>query len=273
MMMRHWAPALVMALAVGFTGCAKKSEQADAQQKLEEAQKQLAEAQKQVDAAKVAAEKSGAAAQPGGSAQGTQPGGAQQGSGWSSGAPGQPAQKAPAEPPKPKVVTIPAGTTLAVRIVTGLTTKTAQNGTPFSATLQEPLSVDGELIAAKGAEVDGVVVLSDPGGKVKGKASISVALKTLNSQYGKLGITTGNVGAEAKSTVKKDVTRGAIMTGAGAAIGAIAGGGKGAAIGAGIGGAAGVGTAMATKGAPAEIPSESLLTFKLSSPVTVTLQK
>ncbi|MBI4891433.1 MAG: hypothetical protein HY821_12475 [Acidobacteria bacterium] len=258
MAMKRWAPALALAIAVVLSGCGKKSDQADAQQKLADAEKQLADAQKQVDAAKAAAQQSGAPAP---------------GTGGGFGSPAQPGQAAPAAPPPPKVVTIPAGTTIAVRTITSLSTKTAQNGTPFSATLQEPLSVDGELIAAKGAEVGGVVAHSDSGGRVKGKASIAVALRTVNSEYGKLGITTGSVGVEARSTVKKDVTRGAIMTGAGAAIGAIAGGGRGAAIGAGVGGAAGVGTAMATKGAAAEIPAESVLTFKLSAPVTVTLQK
>ena len=114
--------------------------------------------------------------------------------------------------------------------------------------------------------------MSDPGGKVKGKASISIALTSIAGKNGPIAVSTSAHQALAKSTVKKDVGRGAIMTGAGAAIGAIAGGGKGAAIGAGIGGAAGVGTAMMTKGAPAEIPAESPLTFTLKSPVTVTVQ-
>jgi hypothetical protein len=64
-----------------------------------------------------------------------------------------------------------------------------------------------------------------------------------------------------------------IGAGVGAAIGAIAGGGKGAAIGAGAGGAAGTGTVLATRGDPAVLPSESLITFKLQAPVTVTAGK
>jgi hypothetical protein len=46
----------------------------------------------------------------------------------------------------------------------------------------------------------------------------------------------------------------------------------GAAIGAGAGAAAGTGTAMMTRGDPAVIPAESVLTFKLSAPVTVPLK-
>ena len=61
------------------------------------------------------------------------------------------------------------------------------------------------------------------------------------------------------------------MTGAGAVVGAIAGGGKGAAIGAGAGAAAGVGTNMATRGKAAVIPAETLMEFRLSAPSTVVL--
>jgi len=62
------------------------------------------------------------------------------------------------------------------------------------------------------------------------------------------------------------------MTGAGAIVGAIAGGGKGAAIGAGAGAATGVGTSMATRGKAAVIPAETLVDFRLAAPVTVVYQ-
>jgi hypothetical protein len=55
----------------------------------------------------------------------------------------------------------------------------------------------------------------------------------------------------------------------GAAIGAIAGGGKGAAIGAGIGGGAGAGDVLLTR-RPAELPTETLVTFKLKGSVQLT---
>jgi hypothetical protein len=58
-------------------------------------------------------------------------------------------------------------------------------------------------------------------------------------------------------------------TGAGAAIGAMAGGGKGAAIGALAGAGAGTATAAATGKKDITIPAESHLNFKLSSPVTI----
>jgi hypothetical protein len=55
----------------------------------------------------------------------------------------------------------------------------------------------------------------------------------------------------------------------GTLLGAIAGGGKGAAIGALAGGAAGAGTQMATRGHNVNVPSESVLTFRLEQPLQI----
>ena len=56
----------------------------------------------------------------------------------------------------------------------------------------------------------------------------------------------------------------------GAIIGGIAGGGKGAGIGAAAGGGIGGGVQAATKGQQIKLPSETVLTFTLQAPVTVT---
>ncbi|HEV3151452.1 MAG TPA: BON domain-containing protein, partial [Acidobacteriaceae bacterium] len=69
----------------------------------------------------------------------------------------------------------------------------------------------------------------------------------------------------------------AVKTGGGAAIGAIigalAGGGKGAAIGAASGGGLGAGVNAVTKGEQVKIPAETLINFKLQSPVSVTTSR
>jgi hypothetical protein len=259
-----------LALCLVLSGCSKK--QPDAQQQLAEAQKQLEEAQKKVQEleAKGGAEveeakKSVAAAQ-------------KAVADASKGAPAaeakQPEAPPPPPPPPPREFTLAAGTPVQVRSITSLSTKTAKAGDPFEATLSAPLTVDDYVIAPKGATVRGQVATSDPGGKVKGVASISVALTSVADSHGApLAIKTHAVEQLAKSTKKKDAAKIGIGAGVGAAIGAIAGGGKGAAIGAGIGGAGGTGLVLATKGDPAVIPSESLLTFKLAAPVTVTEKK
>jgi hypothetical protein len=157
-----------------------------------------------------------------------------------------------------------------VRTTTALTTKSAAAGQTFAATLNEPLVVDGKTIAPKGADVKGQIVESDPGGRVKGLASLSVRLTSLELGGGQeVEITTGVYEREAPGSKKSDAVKVGVASGVGAAIGAIAGGGRGAAIGAGAGAGAGTGVVLATRGKPAEIPAESLLRFTLKAPVTV----
>jgi hypothetical protein len=164
-----------------------------------------------------------------------------------------------------------AGTPLTVRTVSQVSTKVAQTGNQFEATLQSPLTVDGHTLAKQGATVVGQVLNADQGGRVKGKASLTLALISLRLANGKTAtIQTNSVTQEAKSGTKKNLTRTGIATGAGAAIGAIAGGGRGAAIGAGVGAGAGVATNMATRGPAADIPPETVLSFTLTKDLVVT---
>jgi hypothetical protein len=119
--------------------------------------------------------------------------------------------------------------------------------------------------------VEGVIVDSDPGDKVKGVASITVALESLTLADGRtVRLATSTFTQQAKTTKKKDAAKIGVGAGVGAAIGAIAGGGKGAAIGAGVGGAAGTGAVLATRGDPAVIPAETRVRVTLKSAVKIT---
>ncbi len=177
----------------------------------------------------------------------------------------------PPPTPTPHVVTLAAGRSIAVWTTSTITTKTAKSGDKFVATLASPI-VDGDwVVAKKGATVEGTIIDADQGGRVKGVASLSLKLDRLTLADGRtVDLDTSRLTREAKSTKKKDAAKVGIGAGIGAAIGAIAGGGKGAAIGAGAGGAAGGGLVLATKGDPAVIGSETQLTFRLTSPVTIT---
>lgn len=177
---------------------------------------------------------------------------------------------APAAPPPPPPVTVEAGTRLVVRTTNTLSTKDMKSGETFVATLEEDLQEGGRLIARKGANVQGRIVESDPGGRVKGVASLTLQLTGLELANGKhIDIVTGTVSRDAPKSTKKDALKLGVATGVGAAIGAIAGGGRGAAIGAGAGAAGGTGVVMATRGDPATVPAESVLTFTLRTPFTV----
>ena len=175
---------------------------------------------------------------------------------------------------KPKEFTLPAGTVIPVRTTAEISTSKVKNGSVFEALLEKDLVIDGTVVAKEGATVNCIVVESDPGGRVKGVASLSVAAKSIAGISGNLlPVKTQSYSVDAKSTKKKDTVRTGISTGVGAVVGGIAGGGKGAAIGAGVGAGAGVGTAMATRGPAAVIPTETLIEFTLSAPATVVIRK
>ncbi len=176
-------------------------------------------------------------------------------------------KKALAPPP---TYTLDSGTPITVRTTSRISTKSAGEGETFDATLEEPLEADGVILAPKGARVEGTIVDADAGGRVKGKASLTVGLRALVLDDGRrIPIRTSTDVRTAQGSAKKDAVKVGIASGIGAAIGAIAGGGKGAAIGAGVGAGAGTGTVLMTRGQAAEIPAETVLRFTLSSPVTI----
>jgi len=190
----------------------------------------------------------------------------------SSSLPPPPEDKKP-EPPKrvPKTLTIPAGTLLTVRVDQTLTTAKNKAGDSFPATLDQPLVVDGMVIAERGAKVEGRVVDSDTGGRVSGLSQLQLELIRLNTSDGqKVRVATESFVKQGEKETKKDIAKVGAAAGIGAAIGAIAGGGRGAAIGAAVGGAAGTGGVMATRGSAAQLPAETRVSFRLKEPITIT---
>ena len=186
----------------------------------------------------------------------------------------QPAKEPAPSPPPARKAVFAAGTPITVVTSSALSTKTNQTGEPFQASLNHDLTDGDWIVARKGASVTGVISNSDPGGRVKGVASITLQLKKLMLADGReVQISTTAYSAEARSSKKKDAARIGIGAGVGAAIGAIAGGGKGAAIGAGVGGAAGTGATLAKRGDPAAIPSETPIKFELTAPLEIAEQK
>ena len=167
-----------------------------------------------------------------------------------------------------KKVTVQSGTTLKVRTIAALSTKSHESGDTFSASLAAPLVIDEATVARQGAAVRGVVVEADKGGRVKGRAHLAVRLTELETATGDwVDIDTQTVVHHAPGSKRKDAAKIGIGSGVGAAIGAIAGGGKGAAIGAGAGAGAGTGAVLATRGTQAVIPGETVLTFRLTAPL------
>jgi hypothetical protein len=179
--------------------------------------------------------------------------------------PGGSAMKPRAEAPQP--VILPTGTVLTVRLGEAVGSKISQPGQAFSASLAEPVQVDGKEVIRAGATASGVVVDAAPLGRFKGGARLQLKLTSINVKGSDKGIQTSSI----ERTEKGKGKRTAVLAGGGAAVGALigglAGGGKGAAIGALAGGGAGTGGAAFTGNKDIVIPAESALSFKLEQPL------
>jgi hypothetical protein len=175
----------------------------------------------------------------------------------------------PAAPPPPQKVTIPSGTTLAVRLVDTITTETSQPGQTFHATLDSPLAVEGDVAIPAGYDVEGHVVDVKSAGKFAGQSLLVLQLDRISTGGKFYSIQTDQYKRQGTSRGKNTAEKVGAGAGIGAIIGAIAGGGKGAAIGAAAGGGLGGGVQAATKGQQIKLPSETVLNFTLQAPLTV----
>lgn len=155
---------------------------------------------------------------------------------------------------------IPSGTTVKVRNTDLITSKTAHSGDKWNGTLESDIKVDGKVIARKGDPVQGVVRDAEASGRLSKPGLLRLEVTSVNGQ----SVSTNSWTREAGSHKKRNAGAIGGGTALGAIIGGIAGGGKGAAIGAGAGAAAGTAGAAATGKKDAEIPSETIMTFRVS---------
>jgi hypothetical protein len=171
----------------------------------------------------------------------------------------------------PNTVTIRPGTVLTVRIAETLSSARNEKGDGFLATLEQPLVIDGFIIAERGARVEGQVVDAQQSGRAGGPSHLGIELVRLSTSDGqRVRIRTEPFKKDGASSAGSDLTKIGVGAAIGAAIGAAAGGGKGAAIGAGVGGAAGTADVLLTRGKPAEIPVETRISFRVQEPITLT---
>jgi hypothetical protein len=187
----------------------------------------------------------------------------------------QPYGYPPPQPPAPRYtqatgpVTVPQGTLVQVRTAESVESKHAKIGEPVQFTLIQDVAVGGVLAIPRGATLHGVVADARKAGALGG--SPELALKLTSLDLGGQNYPIDSDQFKVKGPNKAGETVGNAFGGAilGAIIGGIAGRGEGAAIGAGAGAAAGTAASAATPGPRAWIPAEALVTFHLSTPVTV----
>ncbi len=178
----------------------------------------------------------------------------------------------PPSPPNPaaapKTVTVPAGTTLNVRLTQAIDVDASQAGMKFKAVVDDPVMLGGAIVIPRGAAAVLQAVHVEQSGKMKGSDKISLKLNSIGFGGRVYEVASAYVETKGKGEGKKTARKVGGGAGLGAIVGGIAGGGEGAAIGAAIGGV----TGAAVSGGGEEhlkVPAETRLPFQLTAAVNI----
>lgn len=165
-----------------------------------------------------------------------------------------------------RMVNVPAGTRVLVRMNEAVDSSRSRAGSIFTATLQTNLTVGNDVVAPAGSRVHGRVTQASGGGRAAGRSGLQLELTDIIVNGTAFPILTGEYSVQGSNALGGTARRTAMGAGLGTAIGAIAGSaGRGAAIGALGGGAASV----VTRGEQINIPAETILEFRLQQPASL----
>ena len=185
----------------------------------------------------------------------------------------------PSEPPPPAKpqfveVVVPASSVVGLKVETSLTSETARVEDCVEARVTRDVTADGRLAIPAGTRVLGDVTLVERGGKMKDKARLGVRFHTLVLADGThVPFRTDAIMREGSSPGTESARKIGGAAIGGAILGAIMGGAKGAAIGGATGAGAGSAVVMAGDRNAATLPSGTVVTVRLNSPVTVDVEK
>ncbi len=191
-------------------------------------------------------------------------------------------------------IVIPPGTRITLKLNDYLSTKSNNEGDPFSATVSDPVSIGDRLVIPKGSIVSGNISRIMRPGRFKGKAIMNLVFQSIQipghppvpivASLARMDVE-GNDGPKSGGTTKSATKSEGTIEGkgsvggdtakvlkpglAGAGIGALAGGGSGAAIGAGFGAAVGLATVFATRGKDLELRRGASMDISLDHSLSV----
>ena len=164
------------------------------------------------------------------------------------------------------MVTVPAGTRLVVRMVDGISGGNSRAGTLFTARLQGNLMVGNANVAPDGSMVFGRIINSSGASRVAGRSELSLELTDIQVNGTRFPILSNDYSVQGGNALGRTARRTGGGAGLGAVIGAIGGNaGRGAAIGAATGG----GASLLMRGEQINIPSGTLLEFRLQQPASL----
>lgn len=181
-----------------------------------------------------------------------------------------PAPSGPTISAVPLKVSIPAGTTLSIRIDQRISVKDSRSGDGFTGEIVDPvLAIDNRVLLPKGTQVAGVVDVSHRRGHFKGRSLLELRLTSLTMNGIQYPLETGDLARSKKGKGKRSAAIIGGGAGLGMLVGGLASGGTGLAVGGLIGGGAGTAVAGLTGNRDIDIPAEAILKFRLADDLTV----
>jgi len=169
-------------------------------------------------------------------------------------------------------VVLPERTPITVTVDETLTSSKSQSGDSFEASTAEPVTLNDKTVIPKGAKVKGRVVEASPSGRLEHPGKLSIELTSVEVGGKTYDLTTSMISRQAGSHRNRDLEFIGGGAAGGALIGALVGHGKGAAIGAAVGAGGGTAGAALTGKKDVSIPAETVVTFHLKQPVSVTVK-
>lgn len=186
----------------------------------------------------------------------------------------QPPDRDQYDRPRSGPLTIPAGTLLMVRTTEPLSSDHNQPGDGFTAVLQQPLVVDGIVVARRGQTVVGTVTEAAKAGRAKGVSHLGVEIGQLTLVDGQqIPVKTNLLDRRGNTSLGRDAAAIGVTTGVGAAVGGAVAEGVGAGVGAAAGAVLGTAGVLLTRGQPTVIYPETMLTFRLAAPVPIATER
>lgn len=176
-------------------------------------------------------------------------------------------------PEWPKMVTIPAGTSMIVALQTRLRTDANKAGESFRTNLTEAVRVNQMTVLPAGTEIRGQLTIVEEPHRTTGKAQMTLAFQELIDPVGDLrSISVSPIVLVAEGDKISDeakVASGAVIGGVIGALTSSKQRAKGAAVGAAAGAVAGGALALATKGHQIDLPAGQRFEFELSESMTL----
>ena len=163
---------------------------------------------------------------------------------------------------------------IGLEVETPITSERARVEDRVEARVTRDVYADGRVAIPAGSRVTGSVTLVEKGGKVKERARLGVRFHTLVLADGRqINLRTDTIYREGQSPSGESSRKIGGAAVGGAVLGAIMGGSKGAILGGAAGAAGGTAAVMAGDRNAATIAGGTVVTARLSSPVTLEVER